>query len=116
MKKIISALTVGALVAGGAFAELKASINYRNGVELFKYVDNGMDGRTKDDYGNVYIDSGYDNNGSSMTFGNLTGWNAGKDKVGLTASGDVFTLKATLQPTIGSNAIIWHIFDVGAKV
>lgn len=116
MKKIISALTLGALVAGGAFAELKLSLNYRNGAELFKYTKTGMNGRSADDYGNVYIDSGFDNAGSSMTFGNLTGWNAGKDNLGLTASGDVFTLKATIQPTIASNALIWHILDFGAKV
>lgn len=116
MKKIISALTLGALVAGGAFAEMKVSLNYRNGLSLFNYTAKGMDGRTTDDYGNVYVDSGYDNNGSSMTFGQLTGWNAGKDNLGLTASGEVFTLKATLQPTVGGDAIIWHILDASAKI
>lgn len=116
MKKIISALTVGALVAGGAFAEMKVSMNYRNGVSLFSYTDKGYDGRTTDDYGNVYVDSGYDNNGASMSALNLTGWNSGKDSVGLTASGDIFTLKATIQPTIGSDSIIWHIFDASATL
>lgn len=115
MKKIISALSMGALVAAAAFADMKVSINYRNGAELFKYVDKGMDGRTTDDYQNVYDGSGYNNNGSTMTFANLTGWNSGKDSVGLTASGDVFSLKATVQPTVASNNIIWHIFSVGAK-
>ncbi|MBQ7537923.1 MAG: hypothetical protein IJT42_03025 [Treponema sp.] len=116
MKKIISAIAIGAMVAGGAFAELKVSLNYRNGAELFKYVDKGMDGRTTDDYGNTYVDSGYNNNGSTTTFFNLTGWNSGKDSLGLTASGDIFTVKATLQPTIASNNIILHIFDASAKL
>lgn len=116
MKKIISALTLGAMVAGGAFAEMKVSLNYRNGVEFFKYVDKGLDGRTLNEFNNVYDDSGYNNNGSTMTFGNLTGWNSGKDNLGLTASGEIFTLKATIQPTIASNNLIWHIFDAGAKV
>lgn len=116
MKKIISVLALGAMVAGGAFAEMKVSLNYRNGAELFKYVDKGMDARTTDDYGNTYVDSGYDNNGSTTTLFNLTGWNAGKDNVALTASGDIFTVKATLQPTIASNNIVFHILDTSAKL
>ncbi|MBR1614144.1 MAG: hypothetical protein IJ673_01560, partial [Treponema sp.] len=116
MKKIISALALGAVAAFLATAEMKVSLNYRNGAELFKYVNKGADGRTTDDYGNTYIDSGYDVNGSSYNLFNLTGWNAGKDNLGLTASGDIFSLKATIQPAIGSNNIIWHIFDATATI
>ncbi|MBR1721206.1 MAG: hypothetical protein IJ727_01775 [Treponema sp.] len=115
MKKIISALTVATIAAGFAMADMKVTLNYRNGAELFKYVDKGLDGRSTDDYGNVYIDSGYDNNGSTTTLFNLNGWNAGKDNVGLQLSGDIFTVKSTLQPTVNGNSIIWHIFDIGAK-
>ena len=116
MKKIISALAIGAIALGASFANMKVSLNYRNGVELFKYVNKGMDGRTTDDYGNVYDGSGYNNNGSSMTLFNLTGWNSGKDNLGLTVSGDIFTVKTTLQPTIGSDNSIFHIFDASAKL
>lgn len=116
MKKIISALALGAVAASLATAEMKVSLNYRNGAELFKYVNKGADGRSTDDYGNTYIDSGYDVSGSSYNLFNLTGWNAGKDNLGLTASGDIFSLKATLQPKIGSTDIIWHIFDATATI
>ena len=116
MKKIISALAIGSVAAGVAFADMKVSLNYRNGVELFKYVNKGYDGRSTDDYGNIYIDSGYDNNGSTTNWFNLTGWNAGKDNLGLTASGDIFTIKTTLQPTTGgNNNIVMHVLDFGAK-
>ncbi len=116
MKKIISALALGAIVAGSAFADLKVSLSYRNGAELLKYVNTGANGRTTDDYGNVYIDSGYDKSGSTTTVGNLTGWNSGKDNMTLRVTGDIFDIKATLQPTIGSNNINWHIFDATAKI
>lgn len=116
MKKIISALALGAVAASLATAEMKVSLNYRNGVELFKYVNQGANGRSTDDYGNVYIDSGFDSEGTTSTLFNLTGWNAGKDNIGLTASGDIFTVKATLQPQIASNSILWHIFDVTANL
>lgn len=115
MKKIISALAVGAMVAGSAFADMKVSLNYRNGAELLKYVNNGAGGRSTDDYGNVYIDSGYDQSGSSTTIGNLTGWNAGKDNLGLSIAGNIFTVKTTLQPTVASDSIIMHVLDFGAK-
>lgn len=116
MKKIISTLAMGMIVAYAAFADMKVSLNYRNGAELFKYENKGFDGRSTDEYGNVYVDSGYDNNGSKTTLFNLSGWNAGKDNLGLQVSGDIFTIKSTLQPTTGgNNNIIWHVFDVGAK-
>ena len=115
MKKIISALALSAVAATIATAEMKVSLNYRNGMEVFKLVNKGMDGRTVDDYGNQYDDSGYDNNGTTKTLFNLTGWNSGKDNVTLQASGDVFALKATLQPAIASDNIIWHIFDATAN-
>lgn len=119
MKKIISALAIGAIVTGAAFAELKVSLNYRNGVELFKYVDKGADGRSVNEYSNVYStsegNSGYEVNGATKSLFNLTGWNSGKDNVGLQVVGDILTIKSTIQPTVASNNILWHIFDIGAK-
>ena len=116
MKKIISALVLGAMAAGFATADMSIGINYRNGIDVFKYVNKGMDGATQDDYGNAFIDSGYDNNGSTTTLFNLNGWNAGKDTVTLKASGDIFNVQAGLQPSIANNNIVFHIMRIGAEV
>ena len=115
MKKIISALVLGAMTIGFAAADISVGLNYRNGVELFKYVNTGANGRATDDYGNTYVDSGYDKAGASYNLFNLTGWNAGKDNLSLKASGDIFSLAATIQPTIGSNADVFHILTVDAE-
>lgn len=116
MKKFISALALGAVAASFATAEMKVSVNYRNGISLFKMVNNGADARSTNDYGNTYIDSGYDNKGTTYELLNLVGWNTGKDNVSLQASGEIFTIKATLQPTVASDSIIWHIFDTTANL
>lgn len=108
MKKIISALAIGAVVAGSAFADMTVGLNYRNGASLFKYTNKGADARTADDYGNVYDDSGYNKNGTSMEALNLIGWNSGKDSLSLKVAGDVFSLAANIQPTVTSNAVIFH--------
>ncbi|MBD5426699.1 MAG: hypothetical protein HDR38_03980 [Treponema sp.] len=114
MKKIISALVLGA-AAGFAAADISIAANYRNGIDVFKYVNKGLDGRVLDEYGNVYPDSGYVDNPTTKSLFNLTGWNSGKDSVTLNASGDVFSYKATLQPTAGSSAIVFHIMEIGAE-
>ena len=109
MKKIISTLAMGMIVAYAAFADMKVTLNYRNGAELFKYENKGFDGRSTDDYGNVYVDSGYDNNGSKTTLFNLSGWNAGKDNLGLQISGDIFTIKSdNILPYILYTKIIFN--------
>lgn len=108
MKKIISALAIGAVVAGSAFADMTVGLNYRNGASLFKYTNKGADARTADDYGNVYDDSGYNKNGTSMEALNLTGWNSGKDSLSLKVAGDVFSLAANIQSTVKSNAVTFH--------
>lgn len=115
MKKILSALALGAVAVGFATADMSIGINYRNGIDVFKYVNNGYDGRTLDKYGNMYDDSGYNNNGATYNLFNLTGWNSGKDSVSLNASGNIFSLKSTLQPTIASDSIIFHIMEIGAE-
>lgn len=115
MKKIIGALALGAVAASLATAETKIALNYRTGVELFKYVDQGANGRRTDDYGNTYVDSGYDVAGASYNLFNLTGWNGGKDNLDLRASGDIFSLRAVLQPTQANDNIAWHIFNMEAK-
>lgn len=108
MKKIISAIAIGAIVVGSAFADMTVGLNYRNGASLFKYTNKGADGRTTDDYGNVYYQSGYDKSGVSMEALKLTGWNSGKDSLNLKVAGDVFSLAANIKPTVTSNALIFH--------
>ncbi|MDE6736475.1 MAG: hypothetical protein K2J50_03110, partial [Treponemataceae bacterium] len=115
MKKIISALVLGAAAAGFAAADISIAANYRNGIDVFKYVNKGDDGRVLDEYGNEYLDSGYVDGGTTKSLLNLTGWNSGKDSVSLNASGDVFSYKATIQPTAGSSAIVFHIMESGAE-
>ena len=58
MKKIISALVLGAAAAGFAAADISIAANYRNGIDVFKYLNKGDDGRVLDEYGNEYLDSG----------------------------------------------------------
>ena len=116
MKKIISALALGAMTVGFAAADVSIGLNYRNGVEVFKYVNKGTEGRATDEYGNVYIDSGYDKAGATYDFFSLKGWNGGKDNLSLKASGDVFGFSATIQPTIGSNADVFHIMTVDMEL
>ncbi|MDE6773631.1 MAG: hypothetical protein K2J14_03290, partial [Treponemataceae bacterium] len=117
MKKIISALVLGAVAAGFAAADISIAANYRNGIDVFKYLNKGDDGRNVDDYDNVYIDSGYAHSDPTYNLFNLTGWNSGKDSVSLKASGDVFNFATTLQPTTGSNNnIVFHIMTIGAEV
>ena len=42
MKKIISAIAIGAIVVGSAFADMTVGLNYRNGASLFKYTNKGF--------------------------------------------------------------------------
>lgn len=98
MKKIISALVMGALVFGAASAETKLAINYRNGTDAFKYTDKG------------------DNTDATKVLLNQTGYNAGKDSVTLSATGDIFNFKAILQPTVASSAIVFNNLEMGAKI
>lgn len=116
MKKIISALVLGAVAAGFAAADISIAANYRNGIDVFKYLNKGDDGRNVDDYDNVYIDSGYAHSDPTYNLFNLTGWNGGKDNVALKASGDVFNFAATIQPTIAGDAVAFHIMTIGAEV
>jgi len=45
MKKIVSAMALGALVLGAASADLKIGINYRNGMNIYSGTFN-QDGKT----------------------------------------------------------------------
>ena len=45
MKKLVSALTVGAIIAGAAFADVSIGLNYRQRANLLshKFAENGRE-------------------------------------------------------------------------
>ncbi|MBR4631167.1 MAG: hypothetical protein IKO57_12145 [Treponema sp.] len=96
MKKIVSAMALGALVLGAASADLKIGINYRNGMNIYSGTFN-QDGTT------------------TKNFLNQLGYNSGKDTVKLTATGDIFDFLLQVQPTVSSDALAANALAVGAK-
>ena len=73
MKKIISALTLGAIVAGAAFADVAVTLNYRQRANLFtrtnEYKSGGktVEEETKILYTDAYSGSGTDNLGINLS-------------------------------------------------
>lgn len=73
MKKIISALTLGAIVAGAAFADVAVSLNYRQRANLFtrtnEYESSGktVEAQKKIFYTDAYSGSGTDNLGINLS-------------------------------------------------
>lgn len=69
MKKIISALTLGAIVAGAAFADVAVSLNYRQRANLFNRTNEygSTKEQTKILYTDAYSGSGTDNLGINLS-------------------------------------------------
>ncbi len=69
MKKIISALTLGAIVAGAAFADVAVSLNYRQRANLFNRTNEygKTEEKTKILYTDAYSGSGTDNLGINLS-------------------------------------------------
>ena len=86
MKKIISALVLGAAAVGFATADLKINANYRNGPDMFRYWN------TREKVGKV----------KTKTLFDLAGYNGGSDTLALQASGNIFTFYTNLTPSVGS--------------
>ena len=99
MKKIISALVLGAAAVGFATADLKLQANYRNGPELFRYWNTRESGEK-----------------ASKTLFNLNSWQSGNDNVTLSASGNIFSYKTVLVPKVASDDIQFKTMTIGAKV
>ena len=91
MKKIVSALALGAMVFGAASAKTSVSLSYRNGANFF-------------DYGKSYS-SNSDEAHSLMEWFNLNGHNVGNDNLKFTASGDVLGFTLTTAPNLTANTI-----------
>lgn len=93
MKKIVSALALGALVFGAASAKTSVNLNYRNGANMFSY-------------GESYAPNTDFTYGRSEWF-NLNGHNGGNDNLNLKAEGDIFKIQLNSSPSIKSN--YWDI-------
>ncbi len=105
MKKIISALTVSALVIGSAAAKTSVNLNYRNGAYLYNYTNNGEEDAK---------------NEKTSTFGALNGYNGGQDTLSFKASGDILDFQLDLQPSIKndgskSDQLRFNVLKIGAK-
>ena len=98
MKKIVSAMALGALVLGAASADTKININYRNGSEIYTGTFKG------------------DNTDASKTFLDQDGYNGGKDSMTLSATGDIFYFGSIIQPTVSSDTIVLNKLEFGAKL
>lgn len=81
MKKIISALTLGAIVAGAAFADVAVSLNYRQRANLFTRSNTNEKGERKEQTKILYTDA-------------YSG--AGTDNLGITLSGDIVSFAYTV--------------------
>lgn len=101
MKKIISAIALGAIITSAATADVKVNLNYRTGAEIYRN-EGGKNESNLD-------------TGRTATWFDLVKHNGGKDNLGLQVSGDVLSAKATLQPTQNSNNVVFHIMELGAK-
>ncbi len=97
MKKVISALTLGALIFGTAYADVKLNANYRNGTYIVNHVNDGDHDTTR-----AKADK------TSTTWLDQTAYNGGKDTVKLSLSSDVVDVVAQLQPTVDSDAICFN--------
>ena len=96
MRKIISALVLGATVAGFAVADISISANYRMGLDAFAY----------------------NSDTEKKSLFNLTGYNSGaNDGVTLKANGDIFTFTAGLAPGSSPNGELLQlkILTIGAN-
>ena len=109
MKKIISALVLGATAVGFATADLKIAANYRNGANMFEYWNNRATSRKHG------LDEEKEN---TKTFFDLMDWNGGADSVDLRANGNIFSFRAQVNPTVDSDngGFSFKVLTVGAKV
>ncbi len=88
MKKIISALTLGAIVAGAAFADVAVSLNYRQRANLFNRTNeydtykNGKVSKTVDEETKILYTDAYSG--------------AGTDNLGINLSGDIVSFAYTV--------------------
>ncbi len=106
MKKIISALTLGAIVAGAAFADVAISLNYRQRANLLTHVNSANNpGTFIKDVSAIFNTSKKDSDryvgGSKIKSGSKILYadaysGAGTDNLGITLSGDIASFAYTI--------------------
>lgn len=94
MKKIISALTLGAMVAGAAFADVGVTLNYRQRATLLSHV-NKASNITVDTKKNSYGVVGSTDEASKIFFTDAYS-GAGTDNLGINIGGDIASFAVTL--------------------
>ncbi|MDE7226981.1 MAG: hypothetical protein K2N31_01510 [Treponemataceae bacterium] len=106
MKKIISALVLGATAAGLAMADVSLAAGFKLGSSAVKY--NSKDATT---------------NKKDVELFNLNNFWAGNSNVAFKATGDIFSFAATLSPAvaplksdIGEDIVLLKIVTIGAKL
>lgn len=98
MKKIISALTLGAMVAGAAFADVGVTLNYRQRATLLSHNNeydeykNGVKGKTIDEGSELFFTDAYSGSGT--------------DNLGINIGGDIASFAITLVGDEASNSHI----------
>lgn len=97
MKKIISALTLSAIVAGAAFADVSATCNYRQRATLLSYTaeQNGSDATARTLFADAYSAPGTDNLAIKLE-GDIASFE-------VTLVGDESTTSAIRAKTLGAN-------------
>lgn len=101
MKKIISALTLGAMVAGAAFADVGVTLNYRQRATLLSHNNEyTKDGKKTDEDTKLFFTDAYSGNGTD----NL-GINIGGDiaSFAVTVVGDEATTAKLRTKTLGAD-------------
>ena len=94
MKKIISALTLGAMVAGAAFADVGVTLSYRQRATLLSHV-NKASNIGVDTKNNVYNTVGSTDEASKILFTDAYS-GAGTDNLGINIGGDIASFAITV--------------------
>ena len=102
MKKIVSALALGALAFGSASAKKSVNLNYRNGAYLFHYAQNGESESTH--FGTA--------EGKELGLFNLDKYQGGNDNIQFRASGDVLSFETIVTPKVSG----WEQGDFKALI
>ena len=94
MKKIISALTLGAMVAGAAFADVGVTLNYRQRATLLSHVNEAKN-IALDTKKNTYGVVGATDEASKILFTDAYS-GSGTDNLGINLSGDIASFAITV--------------------
>lgn len=101
MKKIISALTLGAMVAGAAFADVGVTLNYRQRATLLSHNNEyTKDGKKTDEASKIFFTDAYSGSGTDNLGIKLDGDIA---SFAITVVGDEYTTSTLRTKTLGAD-------------